>query len=67
MNQLMLAGTLASASGSDGAIITNLVVILVSAAVVAVVMQPMRLAAIPAYLIAGAFIGPRAIGLVPSP
>ena len=63
----MLAGTLASASGTDGAIIMDLVVILVSAAVVAVVMQPMRLAAIPAYLIAGAFIGPRAIGLVPSP
>ncbi len=40
--------------------------ILVSAAVVAVVMQRMRLAAIPTYLIAGAVVGPRALGLVPS-
>ena len=63
----MIPSLLAAASNNDWAIITNLVVILVSAAVVAVVMQPMRLAAIPAYLIAGAFIGPRALGLVPSP
>jgi CPA2 family monovalent cation:H+ antiporter-2 len=58
---------LAAASDADWAIITDLVVILASAAVVAVVMQRMRLAAIPAYLIAGAVIGPRALGLVPSP
>ena len=51
---------------TEWSVITDLVVILVSAAVVAVVMQPMRLAAIPAYLIAGAVIGPRALGLVPS-
>ncbi len=63
----MIAGVLAAASHADWAIITDLVVILVSAAVVAVVMQPMRLAAIPAYLIAGAVVGPRALGLVPSP
>ena len=63
----MIPTILAAASDTDWAIITDLVVILVSAAVVAVVMQPMRLAAIPAYLIAGAFIGPRALGLVPSP
>ncbi len=63
----MISSILATASDTDWVIITNLVVILVSAAVVAVVMQPMRLAAIPAYLIAGAFIGPRALGLVPSP
>ncbi len=58
---------LVAASDADWAIITDLVVILVSAALVAVVMQPMRLAAIPAYLIAGAVVGPRALGLVPSP
>jgi CPA2 family monovalent cation:H+ antiporter-2 len=58
---------LATASDADWAIITDLAVILASATVVAVVMQPMRLAAIPAYLIAGALIGPRAFGLVPSP
>ncbi|MCH9002451.1 MAG: cation:proton antiporter, partial [Planctomycetes bacterium] len=63
----MIPSMLAAASDADWAIITDLVVILVSAALVAVVMQPMRLAAIPAYLIAGAFIGPRALGLVPSP
>ncbi len=62
----MIPSIMAAASDTDWAIITDLVVILVSAAVVAVVMQPMRLAAIPAYLIAGAFIGPRALGLVPS-
>lgn len=63
----MIAGILAVASDTDWAIITDLVVILVSAAVVAVVMQPLRLAAIPAYLIAGAVVGPRALRLVPSP
>ncbi len=63
----MIPSTLAAASDTDWAIIANLSVILVSAAVVAVVMQRMRLAAIPAYLIAGAVIGPRALGLVPSP
>ena len=63
----MIPGTLAAASDTDWAIITDLVVILVSAAAVAVVMQRMRLAAIPAYLIAGAVVGPRALGLVPSP
>jgi len=59
--------TLAAASDTDWAIITDLVVILASAAVVAVVMQRLRLAAIPAYLIAGALVGPRALGFVPSP
>ncbi|MFQ5494671.1 MAG: cation:proton antiporter [Phycisphaerae bacterium] len=63
----MNSSLLAAASTTDWAIITDLVVILVSAAVVAVVMQPMRLAAIPAYLIAGAVVGPRALGWVPSP
>ena len=63
----MISCTLAAVSDTDWAIITDLVVILVSAAVVAVVTQPMRLAAIPAYLIAGAIVGPRALGLVPSP
>ncbi|MHC4091575.1 MAG: cation:proton antiporter domain-containing protein [Planctomycetota bacterium] len=63
----MIPSTLAAASDTDWAIITDLAVILASAAVVAVVMQRMRLAAIPAYLIAGAVIGPRALGLVPSP
>lgn len=63
----MISSILAAASDADWTIITNLVVILGSAAVVTLVMQPMRLAAIPAYLIAGAVVGPRALGLVPSP
>ncbi|MCH7592844.1 MAG: cation:proton antiporter, partial [Planctomycetes bacterium] len=63
----MIPSILAAAPDTDWAIITDLVVILVSAAVVAVVMQRMRLAAIPAYLIAGALVGPRALRLVPSP
>ena len=58
---------LATTSDADWAIITDLVVILASAAVVAIVRQRVRLAAIPAYLIAGAVIGPRALGLIPSP
>ena len=63
----MNTSLLAAASDTDWAIITDLVVILVSAALVAVMMQPMRLGAIPAYLITGAVIGPRSLGLVPSP
>ena len=52
----------ATANGiTEWSVITDLVVILVSAAVIAVVVQRMRLAAIPAYLIAGAVVGPRAL------
>ncbi len=63
----MVLGTATANGIAEWSVITDLVVILVSAAVVAVVMQRMRLAAIPAYLIAGALVGPRAIGLVSSP
>ena len=42
-------------------------IILAVAGVVAVVMQRVRLEVVPAYLIAGALIGPGAIGLVSSP
>ena len=49
----MIPSILAATSDADWPIITGLVVILVSAAAVAVVTQPVRLAAIPAYLIAG--------------
>ncbi len=67
MDRALYAGMIAVAAATESGIITNLAVILVSAAVVAVVMQRMRLAAIPAYLIAGAVVGPLALGLVPSP
>ena len=57
-------GTITSAPVTEWSVITDLVVILVSAAAVAVVMQPMRLATIPTYLIAGEVVGPRSLGLV---
>ena len=63
----MLSCTLAAATVPESAVIADLLVILASAAVVAIVMQRMRLAVIPAYLITGAVIGPHALGLVPSP
>ena len=59
--------TLAAATVTESAVIADLLVILASAAVVAIVMQRIRLAVIPAYLITGAVIGPHALGLVPSP
>ena len=59
--------TLAAATITERAVIADLLVILASAAVVAIVMQRIRLAVIPAYLITGAVIGPHALGLVPAP
>ena len=58
---------LAAAAASERGIITDMLAILASAAVVAIVMQRMRLGVIPAYLVTGALIGPRALSLVPSP
>jgi len=58
---------LAAASTSEIGFITDLLVMLASATAVAIVMRRMRLAVVPAYLIAGAVIGPHALGLVPSP
>ena len=63
----MLTETLAAAEVTEFAVIADLLVILASAAVVAIAMQRIRLAVIPAYLITGAVIGPHALGLVPSP
>lgn len=59
--------TLAAVNATESAVIADLLVILASAAVVAILMQRIRLAVIPAYLITGAVIGPHALGLVPSP
>ncbi len=58
---------LAAASGLEERVIVDLVAILATAAVVALVMQRLRLAVIPAYIIAGAIVGPHAVGLVPAP
>ena len=63
----MGSGMVAASTVTEWTVITDLVVILVSAAVVAVVMQRMRLAATPSYSIARAVIGPRAPTLLPSP
>jgi hypothetical protein len=52
----MIPGVLAAASDADRATIADLAVILVSAAVVAVFMQPVRLAATPACLNTGTVI-----------
>ncbi len=51
---------------SERAVAIDLFVILAVAGFVAIIMQRMRLAVIPAYLIAGAVIGPHAMGFVPS-
>jgi CPA2 family monovalent cation:H+ antiporter-2 len=48
------------------AFVISLLVILSTSAIVAIVMQRMRLAVIPAYLIAGVIIGPGTLGLVRS-
>lgn len=60
-------GMLAAAPGFEQGVIVDLVVILVTATVVALMMQRVRLAVIPAYIIAGAMVGPKAVGLVPAP
>ncbi len=64
---IMPSCTLAAAAVTESAVIADLLVILACAAVVAIAMQRIRLAVIPAYLITGAVIGPHALGLVPSP
>jgi CPA2 family monovalent cation:H+ antiporter-2 len=53
-----------AATDSTTAYVVSLVVILSTSALVAIVMQRMRLAVIPAYLIAGVIVGPGGLGLV---
>ncbi|MHC4108695.1 MAG: cation:proton antiporter domain-containing protein, partial [Planctomycetota bacterium] len=57
---------LAAAGEVSGAVVVDLLKILAVAGVVAIIMQRMRLALVPAYLIAGAIIGPSALAFVPS-
>jgi Kef-type K+ transport system membrane component KefB len=59
-----LPPTLAAAGVNP--LLVYLVVILSTAAVVSLVFHRLRLAAIPAYLVAGAIIGPGLLGIVPS-
>lgn len=55
-----------SSTQASGAAVRDLLVILVAAALVAIVLQRIRLAVIPGYLITGALVGPLALRLVPS-
>ena len=56
----------AATGDPGGSIIFDLFAVLATAALVAVFMQRMRLAVIPAYLLAGAVVGPHALGFVGS-
>ncbi|MFQ5505913.1 MAG: cation:proton antiporter, partial [Planctomycetota bacterium] len=63
----MNATLLVTTTGIEGAFLSDLLVILGAAAIVAVLLQRIHLAAIAGYLITGAVIGPSALGLVASP
>ncbi len=56
--------TLASGAGPGAALAVDLLLILACAGLVALVFGRLRVAVIPGYLIAGAIIGPHALGLV---
>jgi CPA2 family monovalent cation:H+ antiporter-2 len=56
-----------SASTMPAPLLRDLVVILAAAAAVAVILQRLRLATVPAYLITGALIGPGALAFVSDP
>ncbi len=62
----MVTVILAAGGDAERAIAIDLFVILAVAGLVALVMQRMRLAIVPAYLIAGAVIGPNALGFIPT-
>ncbi len=53
-----------TASAESASIFRELVIILLAASVVAIFLQRLKLATIPAYLITGALIGPGAIGII---
>ena len=57
---------LAATGDAERVVAIDLFVILAVAGLVALVTQRMRLAIVPAYLIAGAVIGPNALGFVPT-
>ncbi|MBN1341091.1 MAG: cation:proton antiporter, partial [Phycisphaerae bacterium] len=67
MNHLADGTTVLAAASVERGMVIDLVVILATSAIVAMIMQRLRLAVIPAYLLAGALVGPRALGLVPAP
>lgn len=55
---------LASTDGAPAVLFVDLLVILSTAAVVATIFRRLRLEVIPGYLVAGAIVGPHALGLV---
>ncbi len=62
----MLRATLAAGEGLS-ALTTDLLIVLSVAAALGLVLQRLRLALVPAYLIAGGIVGPGALGLIASP
>jgi len=62
----MLHATLAAGEGVS-ALTTDLLIVLSVAAALGLILQRLRLALVPAYLIAGGIVGPGALGLVSSP
>jgi len=61
-----LAAPMTLAATEGGAVLADLLWVLAVAAVVAIAMQRLRLAVIPAYLLTGALVGPNTLGLVGS-
>jgi len=63
-----LSTSLASSGADSGeTFVVDLLVVLMTAALVALLAQRLRIAVIPAYLIAGALVGPGILGLVSEP
>ena len=58
--------TLAAGSTGGEQMVVDLLIVLMTASLVAIAAQRMRVATIPAYLIAGALVGPGILGLVNS-
>ena len=56
---------LAESPSHEGALLGALLVILATAAIIATLFRRLKLEAIPGYLVAGAIVGPHALGLVP--
>lgn len=63
----MLTLLASAAHGSGHSVFRDIVMVLAMAGLVALVAQRLRLATIPAYLLAGAIIGPGALGIVSNP
>ncbi len=67
MTTLLLHSPLGAAGGGEVGVVGDLVIVLVSASVVALLTRRMGLAMIPAFLLTGMVLGPNTLGLVPAP